>query len=313
MGQGDDVIRIRIDTTWAMLDFIRLLAAQAAEGETRAPANPAQTAIFRELAPYRLVEYDYVDPGIGTVESVLVGFPNGALFAAGEDIPEAEVGDLIVNHVDDEPVLPAIYVYVVLSHPASPEAISDYLDALSNHLGQPVVAAARVDGTLAAFIHGASENGDGFGRLRAAAAHCAAESARHLDKARLTNAFAANCQRADGIAYARLTYAYDSHVLEFAGPDERNDFLSWSRQLCRWLDTQPGSAEDLGFPEATRPAQIARVPEDDIPVARLAPPSSFGGGKAWKAFAEGAPPGAEQGARDYWAYVRETLEAMAGE
>ena len=55
----DDVIRIRVDTTWAVLDFIRQLAEQAAAGETRAPANPAQTAIFRDIAPYRLVEHNY--------------------------------------------------------------------------------------------------------------------------------------------------------------------------------------------------------------------------------------------------------------
>jgi len=62
---SDDVIRIRVDTDAAVREFMNILAAQAAEGETRAPANPANRAVFRELAPYRLLEYEYVDAGIG--------------------------------------------------------------------------------------------------------------------------------------------------------------------------------------------------------------------------------------------------------
>jgi hypothetical protein len=290
----DDVIRIRVDTTWAVLDFIRQLALQAASGETRAPANPAQTAIFREIAPYRLVEYNYVDDRVGTVEAVYVGFPNGALFASGDDIPEAAVNDLILATVGDEPALPPVYIYVILSQPASEDRIRGYLQALANHLGQPLVGVFHNDGNVIAIAEDAA--GPAAGRVKAAAIHAAGERYRHLSKSTLQLDLSDMCERPDGRAYARIGYAYAQHVLEFASREDRDAFLLWSRGLWGWIQSEQTSNAELGFPEFLRPAEPAHSPEDVLRTVRLRTPLPFA------ADAVGM-------ARGYWAYVRTALKA----
>ena len=131
----DDVIRIRIDTAGAVDNFLAVLKEQAADGETSAPANPGNRAVFRELAPYRLVEYDYVDGSVGGVEGAFIGFPDGAIYSVAELIPEEVVNSLLATVPP-----PPLYVYVVLAAPASCDAIDHYLEALASHIGLPQVA-----------------------------------------------------------------------------------------------------------------------------------------------------------------------------
>lgn len=291
----DDVIRIRVDTTWAVLSFIRQLAEQAAAGETRAPANPAQTAIFREIAPYRLVEYNYVDDRVGTVEAAYVGFPDGALFAASDDLPGAAVNHLILTTVGNEPALPPVYIYVVLSAPASEDRIRGYLQALANHLGQPLVGLFYRDGEAIAVAEDAAGPADG--RVKAAAARAIGERDRHLSKSVLQVDLSAMCERPDGRAYARISHAYAQEVLEFASREDRDIFLRWSRELWGWLQTQQAGNAELGFPEFLRPAEPAQAPEEASPNAvRLRPPLPFADNAVGPA-------------RGYWAYVRTALKA----
>ncbi len=299
----DDVIRIRIDTTRAVDAFLTLLAEQAAEGETRAPANPAATALWRELAPFRLVEYAYVDGGVGAIVGAFIGFPDGGLYSVEDDIPEDAVTELVKGSEHRAADLPPIYVYVVLEKPANREAIDSFLTELSSHVGHALVGVVPgSDGKLKARFYDA-EGTKGVAR----------EGDRHLDKSAVLGRFASRSQRVDGRAYACLTYAYAKQILEFASAPDRDDFVAWSRSLCDWIFGHGDDAVELGFPEAHRPAELAPVPEDDRPVIHLAAPSSFEDGAAWTGINSDAPPEDVAGARDYWAYVRRALdEARSG-
>lgn len=305
-GTGDDVIRIRIDTARAVEDFLDLLAAQAAEGETRSPANPANRAVFREIAPYRLVEYSYVDGGVGAIEGAYVGFPDGSIYSAGDDIPEAVVDALVAGEVAS---LPPVYVYVVLERPAGPEAVGHYLDQLAHHVGLTVVGVfRRADGALVASAHGPGPAPAGM------LAACAGEADRHLSKAEVVERFAAGSRRPDGRAYAGLTYAFATSQLEFASGGGRDDFVAWSRRLAGWLDHHHLGWADLGFSEVFRPAVAAPVPTDGAPVTQLEPPCAWQGGKAAAAFdGATAPERTLALAREYWAYVKEAVDATRRE
>lgn len=314
---SDDVIRIRVDTAQAVRDFLAVLSAQAAEGETRAPANPANRAVFRELAPYRLVEYEYVDEAIGAIEGVFLGFPDGSIYAVADDIPEECIDALVAG---DPTALPPVYVHVVLSKPQPAERIDHFLGALACHVGKPVVAVYRDD---AAVMSAHAYNcGREFGaEIEGAVTKSALEADMHLSKARVLERFAARSQGADGRAYAQLTLAFTPHLLEFRSAAERDDFIAWSRTLCDWVYARWCSWEDLGFSEVLRPATVAPAGAGAVP---LLPP-----GDAWQAFggkdcatardfAESDASSSEDAlersldiARRYWTYVTETL-AQAG-
>lgn len=278
----DDVIRIRIDATEAVADFGELLSRQAAEGEQAAPAKPANRAVFRELAPFRLVEYSYVDPALEGVEGVYIGFADGSLFSVTEEIPEAVVDAMLAADLAD---LPPIYVYVVLGQPCSYAEIDHFMDALAKHLGRPLVAVFRdhhgAMGAHAYALDGSTE------RREALARECTRsvlEANWHLDKARITRRLTEHNLAADGRAFARLSYKFAQHVAEFANSAERDDFIAWSRILCEWIYARWCSWEDIGLNEILRPAEIAAEPMGEIVSVRLLPPSAFEGGSPWWAF-----------------------------
>ncbi|SEH37072.1 hypothetical protein [Magnetospirillum fulvum] len=255
----DDVIRIRIDTTEAVAAFLRLLAEQAADGETREPANPAATAIWREIAPFRLVEYAYIDPSVGLIDGAFIGFPNGALYAVEEDIPDHAVTDLVGEGTPRAAALPALYVYVVLRQSTPTRAILSFLTQLSAHIGHSLL------GVLP------DENGRMVARIVDAEGTqaVAAEAERHLGRQEILERFAARFRRADGRAYAALTLSFARHVLEFADEAERDAFVMWSRHLCDWIFARGGNADALGFAEAFRPAEIAPTPDENIGALRI--------------------------------------------
>lgn len=254
----DDVIRIRLDTARAVEAFRHLLAEQAAAGETRAPANPAATAVWRQLAPFRLVEYGYVDPGFGAVSGAYVGFPDGSLYPAGEAIPERAVAAVAAV----SPPAP-LYVYLPLDRPMRHGRIERFLDALSAHLDQPLVAVLR-DG-----------EGASVARLFDAEATraAAAEAGRHPDAPALAALFAAQTMRPDGRAYASLVQDFAPRAIEFASVAARDAFIAWTRALCDRVFATGADPERLGFAGTLRPAEIARVPEEEEAV-RLDPPSA---------------------------------------
>jgi len=261
---SDDVIRIRIDTAAAVADFLTLIDQQAAEGETRAPANPANRAVFRELAPFRLVEYEYVDPVVGAVEGAYLGFPDGAVYAVGEVLPEEAVDAMVAG---DPAGLPPVYVYVVLASPVSDEAAAHYLGVLASHVGQPLVAAFG-DGA------GAVYSGDPLSereraQLAAAAAKCTAETDRQMGKARLLECYSARSNGAGGKAYAQLTYGYVRYFLEFDTADGRDDFISWTGRLWE-LSTGFGAA--FGLSDVARPAEPCAAPPAGAHTIRLQSP-----------------------------------------
>ena len=325
---SDDVIRIRIDTAAAVQEFLDLLAAQAAEGETRAPANPANRAVFRELAPYRLVEYAYVDGGIGDIDGVYLGFADGSIYAVADEIPEAVVDALVEGEVAD---LPPVYLYIALAEPRGPAAIGQFLRALSAHLGKPLVAVYRdAAGTMTA--HGY----DGDGPV-AASPHCAMieggmvrsvlEANRHLSRQRVIERYEARSESPDGRAWAHITYNFSKHVIEFPSAADRNDFIEWSRTLCEWIYARWCSWDELGFSEVLRPAEVAPAPKGEIVPVKLLPPAKAQGGQPWRAFggtsaatarkfAESEAANDEQAlarslamAREYWTYCTQTIDS----
>lgn len=320
----DDVIRIRIDVGSVVQDFIALLQEQRAHGETRAPENPANRALFRELAPFRLLEYAYVDPGVGEIEGVYLGFSGRRIYAVDDIIPDSVV-DQAVAGTDADPS--AVYVYVVLATPSNSYAIDHFLKALSAHMSRPLVGVFRNEfGQMRAHAYDGENPGDvgaNADRLRTEMVKSVLEADRHFGKARLLSCYAAAAEGgADGRAWAQLTYAFGKHVVEFPTVLDRNDFVAWWRVLCEWVYARWCSWEDLGFAEVLRPAEIAPAPTPDIPVTRLLSPLRFKDGQPWEAFggisAETArSPGGTaaeedwtrslQVAREYWAYVRDTI------
>lgn len=325
---SDDVIRIRIDTAVAVQEFYDLLAEQAAQGETRAPANPANRAVFRELAPYRLVEYSYVDDGVGEIEGVYLGFPDGSIYAVADEVPEAVVDALIAGEVAD---LPPVYLYIVLAQARETSVIDHFLRALSMHLGKPLVGVYRDDAGAKA-AHGY----DGEAPLAASPQRAQIEAGmvktvleanRHLSRQRVLERYAARSESPDGRAWAQITYNYTKHVIEFASAADRNDFIEWSRTLCEWIYARWCSWDDLGFSEVLRPAEVAPAPKGEIVAVKLLPPGKAQGGQPWRAFggtsaatarkfdesdAAGDPQALAHSlamARDYWTYCTQTIDS----
>lgn len=320
----DDVIRIRIDTGWAVQDFLDQLAVQAAEGETRAPANPANRAVFRELAPFRLVEYAYVDDSLESIDSVHIGFPDGSIYSVSDEIPEALVDDLVRGAPAS---LPPLYLYILPGAPCAADAIGHFLAALASHLGKPLVGVFRAeDGTMAARIHDGGEtlSADSRARLAEAAAKSLGEGARHLTRQQVLDGYAARAQSPDGRAWAQISYNFTRHVVEFASAADRDDFIEWSHVLCAW-----GQARwaDLGFTEVLRPAEVAPAPIGEVTAVPLLPPSKALDGRPWRAFggrdAATAQHFPQSGAavngqaladsmvlaREYWDYCTATIDA----
>lgn len=321
MKASDDVIRIRVDTGQAVREFLGLLAEQAAAGETRAPAKPANRAVYRELAPYRLVEYSYVDPGIGAIEAVFLGFPDGSIYSVADDIPEEVVDTLVVG---DPTRLPPVYVHVVLAEPQPVERIDHFLAELARHMGKGLVGVLKDGARAYEGLEGCAA------MLKAAVAQAVDEAAGLPDKAALLAAFAARSQAADGRAYAQLIYDYAPHVLEFPSPADRDDFIAWSRFLCDWVVARWATWEDLGFSDVLRPAKPAPAPTGEVVAVPLVAPARWQDGEAWVAFggADAATAHSFQDsaahdsetlaarsvalARAYWAYVTATVAAGEG-
>ena len=258
----DDVIAIRVDTALAVADFLVQLRHQADEGETEAPAKPANRAVFRELAPYRLVEYDYVESCVGAVEGAYVGFPGGGVYNCAEVIPEEAVDSLLA---DAAAAYPPLYVYVLLAAPAPAAALARYLDALASHLGMPLVGLFHPgDGTIAAAVHAGDEAPDAehLAALHDAVAAAVRESDRHLTKAEVVGRHAACSHLPDGRAFACLSHRFSRRILEFPSIAERDAFVAWSVGFC----AQAGGTEVL------RPAEPCAVPPPDFRVIRVRPP-----------------------------------------
>lgn len=308
---NDDVIRIRVDTALAVQDFLDLLAAQAAEGETRAPANPANRALFRELAPYRLVEYAYVDEAVGEVDGAYLGFPDGSIYAVADEIPEAVVDAVVQGAVAE---MAPVYLYIVPAQPRGAAVIDRFLKALSIHLGKPLVGVFRdQDGALAAHGYDGERElaaSPQRARIEAAMARSAAETARHLSRRQVVEGYAARSQGADGRAWAQVTYDFTKHVIEFASAADRDDFIEWSRALCGWIAAGGCTWAELGFSEVLQPAEVAPAPKGEIVAVPLQSPAQADGGKARQAFpATGASPQALTLVRDYWGYCVRTIAA----
>lgn len=320
----DDVIRIRVDTASVVQEFLDLLAVQAAEGETNAPANPGNRAVFRELAPFRLVEYSYVAPGIGGIRGAYLGFPDGSIYAVADEIPEAVV-DAAVSGAPTE--LAPIYIYVVLDAAQPPAAIDQFLLALSAHLGRPLVGVHRdAAGRMAARVFD-GEGGGACPKLEAAVIRSAVEADRHFTRERVLERYAARFEGPDGRAWAQFTYDFTRHVVEFPSAAARDDFIDWFRTLCDWIAEHWSSWEDFGFNEILRPAEMAPAPTGEIVAVPLTAPSAFDGGRPWQAFggidaasaqAFGASAAAGDEAalrrslnvaRDYWSYCRSAIDA----
>lgn len=314
----DDVIRIRVDTAGAVQEFLDLLSAQAAEGETQAPANPANRAVFRELAPYRLVEYSYVDDGIGAIDGIYLGFPDGSIYAVADEVPEAVVDAAIQGEVAD---LPPIYLYIVLAEARAAQAIDRFLKALSVHLGKALVGVFRDSvGVMAALAY----DGDA---PAVPVVKCVLEANRHLTRQRVLERYAARSESPDGRAWAQIAYNFTKHVIEFQSAADRNDFIDWSRTLCEWIYARWCSWEELGFSEILRPAEVAPAPKGEIVAVKLLPPAKAQAGRPWRAFggtsAATAKPFAESDAasdeqalvhslamaREYWTYCTQTIDS----
>lgn len=308
----DDVIRIRIDCAVAVQEFLDQLAAQAAEGETRAPANPANRAVFRELAPFRLVEYAYVDDGIGAIDGVYLGFPDGSIYSVADEIPETVVDALVAGEVAQ---LPPVYLYVTLAEPRPAAAIDHFVQALSGHLGRPLVAVFHDDdGAMAGHGYEGGEAGDPRqNKLDAMVVASVLEADRHLGRARVRERYAARVEGPEGHAWALLTYNFVKHVTEFDSAAERDDFIAWSRALCERVEAGWCSWQELGFSEIIRPAVVTPAPKGEIVAVPLTAPSKAMDGRPWAAFATAYAQGETPDphhlalAREYWSYCIQTI------
>lgn len=325
---SDDVIRIRVDTALAVQDFLDLLADQAAEGETRAPANPANRAVFRELAPYRLVEYAYVDDGIGEVDGAYLGFPDGSIYAVADEVPEAVVDAVVQGEVAE---MSPVYLYIVLAEPRTPAAIDHFLKELSLHLGKPLVGVTRDE---AGAMTARGYDGDAplaaspqRARIEGGMIKSVLEANRHLSRQRVVERYAARSESPDGRAWAQITYNYTKHVIEFSSAADRNDFIEWSRTLCEWIYARWSTWDELGFSEVLRPAEVAPAPKGEIVAVKLLPPAKAQGGQPWRAFGGTSAATARKFdesevaddpqalarslvmARDYWTYCTQTIDS----
>ena len=274
----DDVIRIRIDSAGAVDNFLAVLKEQAAEGETSAPANPANRALFRELAPYRLVEYDYVDGSVGSVEGAYIGFPDSAIYSVAELIPEEAVNSLVATVP-----LPPLYVYVVLAAPAPRGAIEHYLEALASHIGLPQVAVSSA-GEARVYCGGEILGDHDRAQFQVAAAAGARETDRHFSKADVLALSAGRSALPDGRAYAQVSYGYIRHILEFPSAAERDDFVAWSVKLCEMIGATSATWEEFGIDQFFRPARPCAAPPAGARTITVAAPCRFQAGIPWTAF-----------------------------
>lgn len=284
----DDVIRIRIDTTEAVDAFHRLLQQQAAEGETSAPANPAATAIWRELAPFRLVEYAYIDSSIAPIDGAYIGFPKGTIYAVEEDIPDQVVNDLLSGREGQTSALPPLYVYLPLQHAYEITAIETFLTVLSAHIGRSITAILPGrDGEMVGRIFESEQTGV-----------VAVEGGPYPSGQDVLDRFAARSRRPDGRAYAALTLSFARHVLEFPDVSARDAFIVWTRTLCDWIFAQGGDADALGFAGAYRPGEIAAAPAETDTVVSLTTP---------------VPPlqASPEAMRTAWHTIRDAIEAAS--
>ena len=321
----DDVIRIRIDTVEAVAKFKELLATQAAEGETQAPANPANRAIYREMAPFRLVEYSYVDERVGDIEGVYVGFADGQLYAVSEDIPESVVDALVADGSGD---MAPVYIYILLAQEQPCAVIEHFLDALALHLGQPLVGVFRDNlGRMAGHAFTLDSAPELRENLARQVTRSVLEANRHMDKARVLRRLNQRNLAVDGRAFARITYRFTQHVAEFADAAERDDFIAWSRTLCDWIYARWCSWEDMGLNEILRPAEVAGDPGSVQLAVHLVPPSRYQDGAPWRAFGgtdaasalhftQSEAAASDQAlrqsfdrAQSYWRYVTDTIAA----
>ena len=305
---SDDVIRVRIDTAGAIDSFLAMLREQAAAGETDAPANPANRAVFRELAPYRLVEYEYVDGAVGKVEGAYIGFPDGVLYSVAELIPEEAVDAL----VSIQPVAP-LYVYIVLAAPVSGDIVGQYLDALSSHIGMAQVAVVAGEGRV--FCGGEAPGDAERQRLHRSAEACGREFDRHFSKERLLTLSAGRSALPDGRAYAQVNYGYIRHILEFPSAAERDDFVAWTDKLCEMIGATAATWEEFGVDQFFRPAQPCAAPPPGARTVAVAAPSRFQSGRPWTAFGGGDAAAAKvyrQGQDDDDATLRQSI-AVANE
>lgn len=276
----DDVIRIRIDSTQVVGAFMQLLAEQAAAGEMLAPANPANRAIYRELAPFRLVEYSYVDVTMGDIEGVYVGFADGALYSVSEEIPESVVDALVAENHDN---LPPIYLYILVAQPHSAAEIAHFLTALAEHLGRSLVGVFRDhDGHMSSRAFG--DGAETCPETRQEVSKAVLEANRHLDKARVMKRLADRTVAADGRAFASITYKFAPHLAEFPSTAARDDFIAWSLTMCEWIYARWCTWEDMGLTEILRPAEIASEPGEDFTPVRLVAPQDYDNGAPWRAF-----------------------------
>lgn len=300
----DDVIRIRVDTARAVREFLTILEQQSAEGETRAPAKPRATAIYRELAPYRLVEYAYVDQGVGEVGGAYIGLPDGTIYSVTDEIPEDAVGAIVkASAVED---LPPIYVYVLLDDPAPAGAIDTFLEALSHHAGLPFVGVFRDQGAMDARFYPGDE--PATFAPDAMISRALTETGRHLNKEQVLDAFVRRSETADGRAFARISYGFARHVLEFSSIADRDDFVAWSRHLWEAMEATRKSWENLGFSEVFRPAEPQPAPEMGQIETILIAPNHYQGGKPWRAF-DGQALADARAAVEYWAYVQGAIDS----
>lgn len=298
----EDVIRIRVDTARAVREFLTVLEQQAAEGETRAPAKPRATAIYRELAPYRLVEYAYVDASVGEVGGAYIGLPDGTIYSVTDEIPEGAVAAMVKSPVED---LPPVYVYVLLEDPAPAAAIGTFLEALSHHTGLPFVGVFRDQGVMTARFYAGDEPVTFV--PDAMVARALAETELHLTKQQVLDAFVRRTESVDGRAFARVSYGFARHVLAFSTIADRDDFVAWSRTLGEAMDEAHKSWEDLGFAEMFRAAEPQPAPDMGQVETILAAPAHYQGGRPWRAF-DGGTLADSRAAYEYWSYVQQTID-----
>ena len=245
------------------------------------------------LAPFRLVEYAYVDDKIGsTIRAAFFGFPDQSLYDAASEIPEHVVPDLLAMAAGDWTRLPAIYVYLYLERSASFSEVDTYLHALGSHLDIPLSGCfSEVSGGWGII---------NYGHAPVVSVDLAAETERFLP----ASVFAQRMADESGqLSYAFVTWQFQKYLVKFNDKIKRDDFIQWTKSIC--------ALGDLDVVDMVKPAVPCLDPGRRKPSEMILSPKEWAGGDAWAIIASGRSAENDDAARRYWAYVSSLLFADA--
>ena len=291
-----DVIYFSLGTEWATEEPPLAPCAHCHPS----PLERAETALWQQLAPFRLVEYAYIDNDLLPVERAFFGFPGGLICEADDDVPATWVAGLAAAAVQAPPPQP-VFLYLKSGAPVTPLLACEYGRMLSGHVEQPLTGYCPTPG-----------GGWTRWRFTPEGGGCEEGAATPGEQARLLS-WADLCAANDGPEtpggergrWARFRFGFDNRLLEFADAGRRDDFLGWSRAATDALFR----STSLSLPDLVQPANAVDLRRPGRATVPLPAPGDWSEGDAWN-FTGDAD--GKVGAEAYWAHVRTVLARSCG-